>query len=177
MLRYSGQNNIKCVAGIKVSYIKQAWNGARPSENQPSNEQSMRSQIAALCYTRQDGDLKILVITSRETKRWIIPKGWPIDGLLGHEAAAQEAWEEAGVMPAGAAAPNPVGMYHYDKRLDGDEIVVCETAVFPLEVARLADEFPEQGQRKRAWVSPAEAAKRVDEPSLKRILLAFDPQI
>ena len=72
-------------------------------------------QIAALPYTTHaDGSMQILLITSRDTRRWVIPKGNRIKGLAGHRAAELEAFEEAGIH--GIACPASLGRYSYDKR-------------------------------------------------------------
>ena len=151
-----------------VDIFKRAWAGYV----QPMVQRPDRVQVAAVCYQGSGADRKVLMITSRDTKRWILPKGWPIDGLDASSAAAQEAWEEAGVKPANIR-PEPVGSYDYLKRLDGGATVSCATQVFAIEVKRLEDDFPEVAQRERKWVRPVDAAEMVDEPGLKDILKAF----
>lgn len=132
-----------------------------------------RLQYGALCY-RFDGDTPlVLLITSRGTGRWILPKGWPIPGLDGAATAAREAWEEAGVV--GRVSPVPLGAYHYVKLLDKRREVPCKVEVYPLCVARLEDEYPETGQRQRVWFAATEAARKVDEPELKQLLGTLDP--
>ncbi len=113
-------------------------------------------------------------MTSRDSGRWVIPKGWPINGLSPSGSAAQEAWEEGGVR--GKVRDACQGIYDYDKSLDKGTDLPVSVAVFPIEVAKLADDFPEKGQRKRKWFSPKKAASRVQEPQLKRILRKFDPK-
>ena len=126
-------------------------------------------QVAALC-TRGEGDKKeVLLVTSRGTGRWIIPKGWPIRGLASSQSALQEAWEEAGVKGA-TAKSDPIGTYGYDKTMGSGLPVPIETLVYSVSVNELENDFPEAGQRKRRWVSPSEAANLVDEPELKTIL-------
>lgn len=131
-----------------------------------------RVQFAALCYDVEGPDKKILLITSRGTGRWILPKGWPIEGLDSPGAALQEAWEEAGVK-RGTPAMLPVGSYGYDKGLDNDLVIPVTTMVYPVRVIELAREYPEAHERHRKWVTPAEAAGMVDEPELKDILATF----
>lgn len=128
-------------------------------------------QAAALCYRGSGEDTRILLLTSRGTGRWIIPKGWPMKDRDSAGTARQEAWEEAGV--EGEIAPRPIGSYSYDKILDSGLPLPCQATVYPLRVDVLHDEFPELGQRERVWVTPEEAAARVDEPGLKRILAGF----
>jgi 8-oxo-dGTP pyrophosphatase MutT (NUDIX family) len=129
-----------------------------------------RKQIAALPWRRHKGQLEVLLITSRETKRWVIPKGWPMDHLMDFNAAKQEAFEEAGV--TGRVRRKAVGRYDYDKR---DELVSlpCRVDVYALEVEKELARWPERKERKREWFKPHEAALRVQETELKHLLLAF----
>lgn len=136
---------------------------------QPMLRRPKRLQVAALCYAQKGPKKQVLLITSRDTGRWIIPKGWPIDGKDAPDAARQEAWEEAGVSEGNITA-DPVGTYDYDKELDGGLSVPVETLVYSLEVTQLKDVFPESKQRRRAWVSPKEASGMVREPELRDIL-------
>lgn len=113
------------------------------------------------------------MITSRDTGRWVIPKGWPIKGLSPHESAAQEAWEEAGV--EGKVHDRSLGRYSYTKRMEKADDVPCVVAVYPLKVRTLRDRFPEWAERRRKWMSPKKAAERVHEPELAYILRHFNP--
>jgi 8-oxo-dGTP pyrophosphatase MutT (NUDIX family) len=132
------------------------------------------AQLAALPWRRlPDGQVRVLLITSRETRRWVIPKGWPMPDRTPAAAAAQEAYEEAGVV--GVSADRPIGAYAYDKRLRGGALQSVEVSVFPLEVLVEQLAFPEHGQREKLWTSPAEAAERVDEPGLKALIRSFRP--
>lgn len=88
------------------------------------------------------------------------------------QAAAEEAWEEAGIR--GVMQERAVGSYHYAKRRAGKEIRI-EVAVFPLRVFEEHDTFREQGQRDRCWLEPTAAAKRVSNSTLAALILAFDP--
>ncbi|HEY4028984.1 MAG TPA: NUDIX hydrolase [Caulobacteraceae bacterium] len=131
-------------------------------------------QFAALPWRRQaDGSVKVLLITSRETRRWVIPKGWPMTGRTPQAAAAQEAYEEAGVV--GAPDARAIGAYHYDKRLRDGALQPVEVTVFPMQVFVEQLAFPERGQRQKLWTSPAEAADKVDEPELKALIRRFRP--
>lgn len=129
-------------------------------------------QVAALCYRMKGAQKEVLLITSRGTGRWIVPKGWPIEGLDGAGAAAQEAWEEAGVKP-GKIDRDPIGSFGYDKILDNGVPAPVEAQVFAIEVKTLKDDFPEADERTRKWVTPEEAATMVDEPDLKALLLSL----
>ena len=128
-----------------------------------------RLQVAALCYREEGPDKKVLLVTSRDTGRWIVPKGWPIDGLDAPGAAMQEAWEEAGVRK-GKVDTNSVGSFRYDKRLDNGMPVPVEAKVYAVEVKKLKDDYPEAEERTRKWVAPEQAAEMVDEPGLQSIL-------
>jgi 8-oxo-dGTP pyrophosphatase MutT (NUDIX family) len=133
------------------------------------------AQFAALPWRRlADRSVQVLLITSRETRRWVIPKGWPMKDRTPGQAAAQEAYEEAGVI--GEAAARPIGAYTYGKRLRDGTVQAVEVQVFPVEVLveRLA--FPEQGQRDKRWLAPSEAAEMVDEPELQAIIRRFRPR-
>ncbi len=110
-----------------------------------------------------------MLVTSRETGRWVLPKGWTEEGLAPHELAAKEAFEEGGMV--GEVAPEAVGTYGYAKRLSGNRSVPCRVDVFPLRVERLLDDWPERHQRERRWFTPVEAAAAVDEADLAAILL------
>lgn len=144
-----------------------------PLQMGDATKSDVRSQFAALCYRVEDGAPEVLLITSRGTGRWILPRGWPMDGMTPAEAAAQEAWEEAGVR--GKVRDLCIGIYAFNKELDDGQRLPCIVSVFPLKVKTLAKEFPEAKQRKRKWFSPAQAASRVNEPELKRLLQQFDP--
>ena len=123
-------------------------------------------QVAALCL---DPDRrKVLLVTSRGTGRWIVPKGWPMPGRSLADAAMQEAWEEAGVR--GQIGQSPLGRYHYDKQQGHGFAIPIEVRVFALTVESLADDYPEHGQRKRHWYRPERAAELVAETGLKALL-------
>lgn len=135
-----------------------------------------RQQFAAICHRKKKktGELEVLVITSRDTGRWVIPKGWHMPGKLPHAIAEQEAFEEAGIK--GKASREPFGYYSYMKRMRGGHQVLTRVQVHALEVKTLLKEFPEKGTRRLEWVSCEDAAMRVDEPELKALFLAFSGQ-
>lgn len=136
-----------------------------------------QQQFAALCY-RVDADtsaLEVLVATSRDTGRWVIPKGWPMKGKKPHEVAAQEAFEEVGVR--GKVEKRPLGVYHYDKRMSDLSRVPVSAQVHALHVKTCLKNFPEKGSRQIEWVSCGEAARRVREPELKSLFLAFEDRM
>lgn len=132
------------------------------------------NQYAALCYRiSAKGRVRVLLITSRDTGRWVLPKGWPMKGLNGQSAAMREAYEEAGVQ--GEVSNHCLGFYSYSKVIAPDQAPTCIVSVFPVRVTQLLDKFPECHERSRKWFLPEKAAERVDEPELKEILLAFRP--
>ncbi len=126
-------------------------------------------QYAALPF-RVNGKTRteVMLVTSRETRRWIIPKGWPHKGKAPHDSAAREAFEEAGVI--GAVGKQAVGSFPYHKRLKNGGVTVCEVHVFPLRVRRQSKEWPEREQRDVKWLSAKEAAETVKEPMLGEII-------
>ncbi len=134
-------------------------------------ERSERRQVAALPWRRGAEGLEILLITSRETGRWVVPKGGRMAGRTDAEAAAQEAMEEAGV--TGRIAGEPFGTFRYLKILKRRAPRWCVVSVYPLEVEAELDDWKEKAERTREWMSPAEAEGRVDEPELKALIAAF----
>jgi len=139
----------------------------------PSQKRDVRTQFGALCYRVVDDKVQVLLITSRGTGRWILPKGWPVPGATPAEAAMLEAWEEAGVK--GQAKGNCLGIYSYVK-LDGGERLPGVVVVFAVKVRALRRDYPEAGQRHRKWFSLKKAAKLLEEPELRRMVLDFDPR-
>ena len=111
----------------------------------------------------EDGLTRVLLLTSRETKRWVIPKGWPMKGRKPYEAAAQEALEEAGV--TGQAKKKPTGTYTYFKRREA-HFDVCRVDVYLLVVRKQLETWREKGQREARWFTLDEAADMVQEPGL-----------
>ena len=117
----------------------------------------------------EDGKPRFLLITSRETKRWVIPRGNPIAGLEPWDAAAQEAWEEAGVR--GEVEEQALGTYQYEKRKADGSTVPAVVHVFALRVDAQAETWPEARERERQWFEPEAAAEAVEEDDLKSLLL------
>jgi 8-oxo-dGTP pyrophosphatase MutT (NUDIX family) len=134
---------------------------------------SERHQVAALPFRKNaDGAIEVLLITSRETRRFIIPKGWPMKKLADSDAAAKEALEEAGV--TGKVRRKPIAHYSYWKRLTRTfELVKVD--VYPLKVAAQKKTWREKGSRNTGWLSPAQAWLLIDEPGLAQIVRSFDP--
>ena len=136
-----------------------------------STRRERKVQYAALPFRPGSRGIEILLVTSRETRRWVIPKGWPMKGKAPHEVAQIEAHEEAGL--DGWIAQHPVGTYRYAKRLKSGKERQVKVAVFPLRVTAEGDDWPEKDQRVRRWGPPAEAAALVVEPELKVLIMAF----
>ena len=133
---------------------------------------SSRVQYAALPYRAKDkSEVEILLVTSRGTRRWIIPKGWPKRGVSPHDTAAKEAFEEAGVI--GKVSKQPIGSYRYDKILEAGEKARCRVQVFALRVTRQHKRWPEKHQRQIGWYAPDEALRFVGELHLRRIIRKF----
>jgi 8-oxo-dGTP pyrophosphatase MutT (NUDIX family) len=131
-----------------------------------------RAQAAALAWRPGEGGaVQVLLITSRETRRWVIPKGWPIKGLNSAQTAAREAFEEAGVK--GEPSRKKLGVYHYDKRLRSGRMQRVRVSVYALKVTAEKPVWPEVEQREKLWVSPAEAAELVQEAELAALLRVF----
>ena len=130
-------------------------------------QENHSAQVGALPVRGTPGTYQVLLITSRESGRWVIPKGWPMKGKKDHEAAAQEACEEAGV--AGKIHKHPMGAYTYEKH-QGDEAAPIRVMVYLLEVTSEKRRWPECKQRQRRWMDAGTAAQLVDEPGLADIL-------
>ena len=143
-----------------------------PETDGPGGAESPRSQYGALCWRKHRGRVEVLLITSRDTGRWVIPKGWPMAGKGAAEAAAQEAWEEAGV--TGAVAAESLGFFTYDKTRKSREALPCVVSVYALRVERMAKKFPERKERRRRWFEAGKAARLVAEPELQALLESLD---
>lgn len=130
-----------------------------------------RTQFAALCYRRTKAGLEILLVTSRDTGRWVIPKGWPMGSKPAHVVAETEAREEAGVK--GIVEHDALGSFGYGKAMPEGLVLPCEVQVHAMEVTGCVKDYKEKGVRRLEWVSPAEAEARVAEPGLKKLIRAF----
>jgi 8-oxo-dGTP pyrophosphatase MutT (NUDIX family) len=115
----------------------------------------------------KNGAIEILLVTSRDTGRWIIPKGWTSKRIKDCKAAAREAREEAGVK--GKILREAIGSYRYIKRELGDGVLV-EVRVFLLKVSKRCKRWPEKRERRRAWFDIVDAASRVSNPELSIII-------
>ncbi|MEO8113624.1 MAG: NUDIX hydrolase [Phenylobacterium sp.] len=146
--------------------------GKKATRTRPEPDREPRAQFAALPWRfAEGGGVEVLLITSRETRRWVIPKGWPIKGLKPAMTAAREAFEEAGVK--GEIGKQPLGAFRYDKRLRSGRLQHVRVRVYLLLVTVEAETWPEKGQRDKLWTSAEAAAPMVDEPDLQRLIAAF----
>lgn len=131
-----------------------------------------RLQVAALPWrSTANGEDEVLLVTSRGTGRWVLPKGWPEKRELLHEAAAREAAEEAGI--SGEIAPDEIGRFYYGKAMKSGLHWHCEVRVYPLHVTAIADKWPERKHRERRWFSLDEAASLVNEADLAELIAGF----
>lgn len=140
----------------------------------PSSLKIKIRQVAALPYREaDDGTIEIVMVTTRDTGRWILPKGWPIKGVRNAKAAESEAMEEAGLI--GRAERKAFGHYVYIKRFPkrNDEVVV---EVFPLRIERQLEDWPEKGQRQVRFFAPDEAAQLVSDLGVGDLIHAFAAQ-
>jgi 8-oxo-dGTP pyrophosphatase MutT (NUDIX family) len=134
----------------------------------------VRDQYAALPWRRRRRPgVEVLLITSRETRRWIIPKGWGKAEEAPAVSAAREAFEETGVR--GDVAVAALGLYRYEKQLKSGRSEWVTVEVYALEVAREHKSWPEKDEREKMWVAPEIAAGLVDEPELQALIAAFAP--
>jgi len=134
-------------------------------------------QVAALCWRhspRRSSQLEVLLITSLNSKRWILPKGWPETELSPAENAAREAFEEAGV--TGKVEAQPIGSYHYLKAKKDGGGMPCSVDVFALAVTKQLDDWPEKNARELAWMPVEQAMMQVSEPGVLQILKNFRRQ-
>jgi 8-oxo-dGTP pyrophosphatase MutT (NUDIX family) len=129
----------------------------------------MLTQYGVLPVRRSaDGGVEVLLITSRETRRWVVPRGNPIAGASAAQSAAQEAFEEAGIL--GPVTPEPIGSYRYEKRRRSGIALPAEVHLFRMTVEEERDDWPEKGQRDRRWFAPHEAAAAVAEDDLAALI-------
>jgi 8-oxo-dGTP pyrophosphatase MutT (NUDIX family) len=120
----------------------------------------------------ETNSLEVLLVTTRQTRRWIIPKGWPIKGLKPPKSAAREAYEEAGIR--GTVGAKAIGVFSYEKGLDANGVTVpCEVRVFPMIVKRQLDTWPESHEREAQWFEPAKALSAIKDKGLRELIESF----
>jgi 8-oxo-dGTP pyrophosphatase MutT (NUDIX family) len=145
-------------------------------DNSTDMAKQFGTQFAALPFQIAPDGLRVMLITSRQTRRWLIPKGWPIRGLRPRDVAAREAFEEAGLVGR-IAGKHSIGSYHYSKLLKDHQALLCRVRVFLLSVDHQADEWPEKAQREWCWAEPTRAAQMVEEGGLAEIIRGAFPFI
>lgn len=134
---------------------------------------AIRVQYGVLPYTLTEvGSLQIVLVTTRQTRRWIIPKGWPIKGLKPPQSAAREAYEEAGVR--GKVGAKSIGVFSCEKRMEESGVVtLCEVQVFPMPVKRQLEAWPEAHQREAQWFEARNALAAVKIDGLRELIKSF----
>ena len=138
------------------------------------SEPSVIKQAGVIAHRIHKGALEIVLVTSLDSQRWVLPKGHVDPGMSANQAALIEAYEEAGV--EGSISDEPFGIYDYTKseQKNGD---FCRVKVFPMKVKTVLNEWPESNLRERTWMSFAQASKRVEEKDLKKLLIKFHQEI
>lgn len=129
-------------------------------------------QVAALCLRHTDAGPEVLLVKTLRTGGWVIPKGWPMEGKTLSEAAATEAWEEAGAL--GPVDPSPIGSFTYTKIRKSGIPVQCCAQVFLMPKAQTKSDYPEADKRTRRWVRLPFAATMVRDPELAAILSSLE---
>jgi 8-oxo-dGTP pyrophosphatase MutT (NUDIX family) len=137
----------------------------------PAQRPKLQYGVIPYRHRRAKDRIEIMLITSRHTRRWIVPKGWPIARTPARDVARREALEEAGL--EGAIGQRPFGSFHYQKRLKDGSVVPCRVNVFAFEVERQLKEWLERGERKRRWFDAERAIKLVREQELKELISAL----
>jgi 8-oxo-dGTP pyrophosphatase MutT (NUDIX family) len=129
-------------------------------------------QYGALPFSiSEEGEIRVLLVTTRGRRDWIIPKGWPIRDLTAAATAAREAYEEAGLVGSVVGGDEPFGFYRYEKQRNSRKATICEVSVFLFAVERQLRKWPERSQRETRWFKPAEASTLVASAGLADILL------
>jgi 8-oxo-dGTP pyrophosphatase MutT (NUDIX family) len=146
-----------------------------PIDLTSAHKTDVRTQFATLCFRMVRDKPEVLLVTSRGSKRWIIPKGWPMDGKTPAESAQIEAWEEAGVH--GKMYDRVLGLFSYRKEVGPEQGVPCVAMVYAMKVKRIESDYPEAKQRKRKWLRPKKAAALIDDAELAHMVRNFDPAV
>lgn len=125
-------------------------------------------QVAALCLRRTETGPEVLLVKTLRTGGWVIPKGWPMTGKTLSQAAALEAWEEAGAK--GQIATNPIGSFTYTKIRKSGLPVQCRAHVFLMKTTKTLEDYPEAAKREKRWIGLREAAGLVRDLELSGLL-------
>ncbi|MBM3552481.1 MAG: NUDIX hydrolase [Alphaproteobacteria bacterium] len=143
----------------------------KPKKKREGVVSAPRTQYAALPWRLANGRVEVMLVTSRDTRRWIIPKGWPMKGRKPHIVAAIEAVQEAGLL--GKIDKMKLGDFFYEKRLASGSTVDCRVEVFSLRVQKQQKKWAEKKQRATRWFECSIAADLVEEPELRDLILGF----
>ena len=127
------------------------------------------NQAGVIAYRILDGEVQVLLMTSRDTGRWIIPRGNINGRSTPSKAAEKEAYEEAGVIGA-ITSSTPLGIYTYSKKLASGEARAATVEVYLLRLKEQLKKWPEKGKRKLSWVSTKEAVGLIEEPGVVPLL-------
>jgi 8-oxo-dGTP pyrophosphatase MutT (NUDIX family) len=139
-------------------------------------DRSILLQYGALPFLiTEAGELRVLLVTSRGRREWVIPKGWPIRTLSAAGTAAREAYEEAGLIGT-IIGDEPFGFYQYEKQRKSRKASLCEVTVFLFAVERQLRKWPEKSQRETRWFALQEASLLVAAPGLSELLSNATPQ-
>ena len=131
-------------------------------------------QSGVIAYGLNEGNLSLVLITSKSTKRWVVPKGHIEPNLTAKESAEQEAFEEAGI--EGVVSDVTVGSYDYTKH-DKEDSNIYRVSLFPMEIQRLHNDWPEANLRARQWMTIPQAVNAVNEETLKLLLKNFGEEM
>ena len=132
--------------------------------------EDVERQAAAIAYLPESEPLRFVLVTTRRTRRWTLPKGGVEEGFNGPATAVREAWEEAGVL--GPAEPAPIGAFRA-RKVRPPDVWPIEVEVFPVAVSEIRDRWPEAGERRRRFVTVEEARVLLGDPELVRIIEEF----
>ncbi len=141
----------------------------------PDDLETPRPQVGAFVWLFQGGILKVLLVTSRDTGRLVIPKGWTEKKLTDPEAAAREAFEEAGI--TGKIKDEPFGSYAYTKLIGPGFALPCIVDVYSMQASKVLPKWPEKSERSRHWFDLDTAASKVAEPELADLIRNFVPTL
>jgi 8-oxo-dGTP pyrophosphatase MutT (NUDIX family) len=119
-------------------------------------------QVAAVCYQMRDEGIEFLLVRTRSSGRWTFPKGSAEPGLTHAQAAALEAFEEAGVH----GRIEEASFARYIRRGGARKSAKSgkkEVAVYAhlCQVFRLSP--PKESKRNRTWFSAEDTKQRLRE--------------